>query len=452
VTSPSRPGRGRAVVLGASMAGLLAARALSETFGEVIVVDRDDLDGTGPRKGVPQGQHAHGILAKGREVIEEFFPGLTADLTAAGAIPIDIHHDVVWYSGQNRLSGARSDLLGLSVSRPALEDYIRGRVRDLPNVQIRGGYTATSLVTDAAQKVVTGVRISGTTEDEVHADFVVDATGRGNRAKTWLADLGYDAPVEESIQVNIAYSTRQYLRSGLLPSGKTALVTAMTPANPYGAVVLPMEGDRWIVTLFGIGAEIPPTDPDGYDAFAHRLRIDDLHAVVDRAEPLTDPRPFRIPASVRRRYEGLRRIPAGYLVVGDALCAFNPVYGQGMTVAAAEAEVLRDIVGESIDDVPRRFYAAAARVIDIPWDLAAGGDLAIPTSIGKRTMKIRILNRYVARVMRAAETDTTVSRVFHDVVNLAGRPERLFAPAILRRVLRPAEAVTEAERPARQPV
>jgi 2-polyprenyl-6-methoxyphenol hydroxylase-like FAD-dependent oxidoreductase len=452
VKSSSRPGHARAVVLGASMAGLLAARALSETFDEVVVVERDDLRGTGPRKGVPQGQHAHGILAKGREVIEEFFPGLTADLSAAGAVPIDIHDHVVWYSGQNPLSGARSDLLGLSVSRPALEDYVRGRVRGLPNVYVRGGYTVTGLLTDAAREVVTGVRLVGDVEEELSADLVVDATGRGNRAKTWLAGLGYAPPAEETIQVDIAYSTRQYVRSGALPSGKAAIVTAMTPANPYGAVLLPMEGDRWILTLFGIGADDPPTDPDGYDAFAHRLLIGDLHEVVDRAEPLTEPRPFRIPASVRRRYEGLRRVPAGYLVTGDAMCAFNPVYGQGMTVAAAEAEVLRDVVRESLEDVPRRFYAKAARVIDIPWDLAAGGDLAIPTTVGKRTLKIRILNRYVARVMRAAETDTVVSRVFLDVVNLASRPERLFSPAVLRRVLFGRPAVTETAPSVPQPV
>src|SRR5213078_3028205 len=103
--------------------------------------------------------------------------------------------------------------------------------------------------------------------------------------------------------------------------------------------------------------------------------------------------------------ERLRRMPAGYVVVGDALCAFNPVYGQGMTVAAAEAEVLRDVLRDSHDNVPRRFYTRAARVIDIPWDMAAGGDLAIPSSVGKRTMKIRFLNRYVAKVLRAAEVD-----------------------------------------------
>ncbi|HEY1487846.1 MAG TPA: hypothetical protein VGF84_17195, partial [Micromonosporaceae bacterium] len=403
------------------------------------IVDRDALDGPGPRKGVPQGRHAHGILAKGREVLEEFFPGLTANLAAAGATPIDIPYDLVWYTGQTRLAGAPSELLGLSVSRPALEDYIRGRVRALSNVTVRGAITATGLRTDVSG-AVDGVRIvgpDGGDEQELDADLVVDATGRGNRAKTWMAELGYAAPIEETVQADIAYATRWYVRDEPLPSGRVGLVTAMSPDNPYGAVLLPMEGSRWILTLFGIGADNPPTDPDAYDRFAHRLAIDDLHNVIDYAKPLTDPRAFRVPASVRRRYERLRRIPDGYVVLGDAMCAFNPVYGQGMTVAAIEATVLRDVVRDSHDDVPRRFYPKAAKVIDIPWDMAAGGDLAMPTAIGRRTLKIRILNRYTARVLRAATADAMVSQVFHEALNLTGGPERLFAPTVLRRVLFP---------------
>ncbi|HEY2792095.1 MAG TPA: FAD-dependent monooxygenase [Micromonosporaceae bacterium] len=431
---------GRALVLGASMAGLLAARALSESYGQVTVLDRDDLTGSGPRKGVPQGRHTHGILAKGRDVMEELFPGLTSDLAAAGAIPIDIPYDLVWYTGQTRLAGTRSDLLGLSVSRPGLETYIRGRVCALPNVTVRGGLEATGLHTDATG-AVDGIRYVLAGEDEEHtldADLVVDATGRGNRAKTWLSALGYEPPIEETVQADIAYSTRWYQRDEPLPSGRAGLITAMSPDNPYGAALLPVEGNRWTLTLFGIGTDSPPTDPDAYDRFAHRLAIEDLHAVVDWATPLTEPRAFRVPASIRRRYERLRRVPDGYVVLGDAMCAFNPVYGQGMTVAAIEATVLRDVVRQSYRDVPGRFYPLAAKVLDVPWDMSAGGDLAMPSAIGRRTLKIRILNRYTARVLRAATSDATVSRVFHEALNLSGGPERLFAPTVLRRVLFPA--------------
>lgn len=430
---------GRAVVLGASMAGLLAARVLSETFDDVIVVDRDDLVGTGSRKGVPQGHHPHGILAKGREVLEELFPGLTADLVDAGATPVDVHNDIAWFNGTQPISRAPSDLLALALSRPALEDYIRERVRGLPGVRLRGGCEAVGLLTTSGREAVAGVKLIGPSGDyeECHADLVVDTTGRGNRSMTWLAELGHMHPTEDTVRANIAYATREYVRNKPLPSGLAASISSLSPSYPYSVVLLPIEGDRWIITLIGIGDDIPPVDVKGFEEFARRMPMADLHDVIDHAEPLTEPRRFRVPASVRRRFELLKEVPAGYLVMGDALCAFNPVYGQGMTVAAVEAMVLRDCLNESRDDVPRRFYRQAARFIDIPWDMAAGGDLAVPTTVGRRTMKVRFLNRYIAKVLRAAEVDTVVSLTFHQTVNLTSRPERLFAPHMLKRVLAP---------------
>jgi 2-polyprenyl-6-methoxyphenol hydroxylase-like FAD-dependent oxidoreductase len=444
-------GGGRAVVIGASMGGLLAARVLSEAFDEVIVIDRDDLAGTGPRRGVPQGYQAHGILARGRRVLEDLFPGFTAELTAAGAVPVDLHDDIAWFNGTRRISGAPSDLLILTVSRPFLEDYVRARVRRLPNVRLCGGYAAAGLLASGDRRVVTGVRADrlgpgaarGELPADLAADLVVDATGRSNRGLAWLADLGYEPPREDRVHAAIVYATRTYARRGPLPSGSAALVSALSPASPYSAVLIPVEGDRWILTLIGVGADIPPADAAGFRAFARHLPLDDLHHVIDHAEPLDEPRRFRVPASVRRRYDRLAARPDGYLVIADALCAFNPVYAQGMSVAAIEALALRDCLRESRDDLPRRFYARAAGLISVPWDMAAGGDLAVPTTAGKRTLKIRVLNAYVARVLRAAETDPQVSLAFHRTANLLSPPRRLFAPRMLRRVLFPA-----AERPA----
>jgi 2-polyprenyl-6-methoxyphenol hydroxylase-like FAD-dependent oxidoreductase len=418
------------------MGGLLAARTLSESYDRVIVVDRDSLAGTGHRKGVPQSQHAHAILAKGREVLEDLFPGLTAELTDAGALTFDLHNDVIWFNGHGPLSRAPSDLLGLSLSRPALEDYIRRRVRELPNVDLWGEHEAVDLITTADGSVVTGVTVVALADarQDIMADLVVDATGRGNRSTTWLGRLGYDLPAEDSVKAGIVYATREYVRRPL-PSGSAAVITLLSPACPYSAVLLPMEGDRWILTLVGIGDDIPPTDVEGFNEFARRLPISDLHDIIDHAQPLTEPKRFRAPASVRRRYDRLRRRPDGYLVIADALCAFNPVYGQGMTVAAVEALVLRDCLRESTDDLPRRFYAKTAPVIDIPWDMAVGGDLAFPAVEGNRTTKIRILNAYIAKVLHAAETDPEVGLAFHRTVNLTNRPERLLMPRTLARVL-----------------
>ncbi|GAA3452522.1 FAD-binding monooxygenase [Dactylosporangium matsuzakiense] len=418
-------GMTHAIVLGAGISGLLAARALSEGFDRVSVFDRDDLAGSGPRKGVPQGRHAHAMLAKGLEVLEELFPGLTGELTAAGAVPVDIHGDFAWHNGPNPMARARSGLTVLCLSRPALEDYLRGRVAKLPGVEVHGGRVATGLLTNADRSVVTGARVD---DEHVTADLVVDATGRGNRAPAWLAGLGYAVPVEESVHAGIVYATREFERGGVHPPS-LGVLTGMSPAFPFGVALLPQEGDRWIMTLCGLAGDAPPIDAEGFAAYATRLGIADVADVVFGAPPVTEPRAFRVPASVRRRFERLERHPRGFLAFGDALCAFNPIYGQGMTVAAQEALVLRTVTD------PAKFYAAAAKVIDTPWEMAVGGDLAFPSVPGRRTLKVRILNRYLARVLRAAEHHPEVALAFHRVVNLVAPPGHLFSAPVLRRVL-----------------
>ncbi|GAA1500224.1 FAD-binding monooxygenase [Dactylosporangium maewongense] len=434
-----------AVILGASIAGLLAARALSDTFGTVTVIDRDDLTGTGPRKGVPQGRHAHMLFAKGREVLEDLFPGLTGELVAAGALTVDVQAGFAWHNGPNPMARAASDLVVLAVSRPALEDYLRARVGKLPNVALRGGLEATGLLHDPATGggTVTGARVvpagagpggaAAIVIEELRADLVVDATGRGNRGTTWLGELGYAPPEQDSVMAGVVYATREYERRPLA-SGMLGVLTGVTPEYPYGAALLPMEGDRWILTLAGLGDDLPPTDEAGFAAYATRLPIGDLAEVVHGARPLGPARPFRVPASVRRRYERIPRHPEGFLAFGDAICAFNPIYGQGMTVAALEALELRAAVAGGLDGLPRRFYARASKVIDTPWDMAVGGDLAFPSVPGRRTAKIRFFNWYIAKLLRAAETSPEVAVAFHRTVNLTAPPERLFAPAILRRV------------------
>ncbi|MET7420228.1 FAD-dependent monooxygenase [Dactylosporangium sp. NPDC005555] len=431
-----------AVVLGASIAGLLAARALSDTFDTVTVLDRDDLAGTGVRKGVPQGRHAHMLFAKGREVLEDLFPGLTDELVAAGALTVDIHNGFAWHNGPRPMARAASDLIVLAVSRPALEDYLRARAGKLAGVEIRGGLEATGLLHAPAAGTVTGVRVvvmgagpGGATQD-LRADLVVDATGRGNRGTTWLTELGYTPPEQDSVMAGVVYATREYER-GPLAGGMLGVLTGVTPEYPFGAALLPMEGDRWILTLAGFGDDPPPTDEAGFAAYATRLPIDDLAEVVHRSRPLGPARQFRIPASVRRRYERIPGHPEGFLAFGDAICAFNPIYGQGMTVAALEAVELRAALEGGLAGLPRRFYAKAATVIDTPWDMAVGGDLTFPSVPGKRTAKVKFFNWYIAKLLHAAETSPEVAVAFHRTVNLTAPPETLFAPAILRRVFFP---------------
>jgi 2-polyprenyl-6-methoxyphenol hydroxylase-like FAD-dependent oxidoreductase len=429
---------GHAIVLGASIGGLLAARVLSESYAKVTVVDRDELhDDASIRKGVPQAEHPHALLARGRLVLEELFPGFGADLTAAGGVPVDIQRDCVWINDGRRVPRVVSGLEGLCSSRPALEAYVRGRVAALPNVVISGRHEAVGLLTTDDRARVNGVRILpiGGSEQRLPADLVVDATGRGNRGPTWLAEIGYAAPAEDLVNPGIVYMTREYRRAAG-DADFAAMIISPSPASPYGGVAIVAEGDRWLVTLIGVGTgNAPPSDPDGFLAFTTRMPTLELHRLLSQAEPLSEPKKMRLPTSSRRRYESLARLPEGFLTFGDAICSFNPAYGQGMTVAAVEAIVLRDCLRAGREQLPARFFAKAAKVIDVPWDIAVGADLRFPEVVGPRSTKVNIINSYVAKLHVAAERHATVGRAFLTVANLMAPPTRLFSPAVVARVL-----------------
>ena len=430
--------RRHAVVIGASMGGLLAARVLADAFETVTVVDRDALPPVGEhRRGVPQGRHAHGLLARGREVIEQLFPGMTGELIAHGAISCDLQQRVRWYNDGHLLSPAPSSMQGLCVSRPLLEGHLRRRLAASPNVEIRDRWSVSGLVTTPDGGRVTGLRGSGTDVPAriPDADLVVDASGRASRSPAWLAELGYDRPEEESVAVGIGYATRTYRRREDHLGGDVAVVAAPTRPSGRAGVMLALEGERWVVTLGGYGEDRPPTDPAAWVAYARSLPCPDIADVVEHGEPLDTPLAFRYPASTRRRYERLDRFPGGYLVFGDALCSFNPIYGQGMTVSALEALELRRWLADP-DAAATRFFARAARIIDVPWEIAVGADLRFDHVAGRRTPKVRMVNRYLERLHPLAAVDPVVGRAFLRVVNLMDPPERLLAPSIAWRVLR----------------
>ena len=437
-------GRERAVVIGASMGGLLAARVLAESHRRVVVIDRDSLPAAGAhRKGVPQGRHAHGLLARGREALDELLPGLSDELVEQGALRGDIQSGVRWCNDGHLLAQAPSPLQGLLVSRPLLEGYVRRRVAALPNVEVIDGWTVSGLATSSGPDrgdrgiQVTGVHGHGPDgiERTLDADLVVDATGRGSNTPAWLEHLGYQAPDEDRVEVKIGYATRTYRRRPDHLGGTIGVVIAPSPPTGRAGVALAMEGDRWIVTLGGYADDRPPTDPEAWAAYAASLPRPDVAEIVAAAEPLDEPLAFRYPASVRRRYERLSRFPAGYLVFGDALCSFNPIYGQGMTVAALEALALRDHLRHPRAQA-RAFFRTASRLIEAPWQIAVGNDLRFEHVNGRRTAKVRLVNRYLARLNRVAEDDGVVALAFLRAVNLIDRPERLLAPSVAWRVFR----------------
>lgn len=435
-----RSAEGHAVVLGASMAGLLAARVLSEFFDRVTVVDRDPMPADGQhRKGVPHGRHLHALHPQGAIVLDDLFPGLLARMTEHGAVRSDVSGSTRWLMSGHRFRQEHSGLLGVLGSRPFLEAHVRDAVRGLAGVRFVLEHDICGLTASDDGQRVTGVRIAAHGRPDsvrsVPADLVVDATGRGSRTPVWLEELGYDAPPEDRVDIGLGYASRIYrLRPGALGDDR-AVVTGATPRQPRGGVLAAMEGDRHIVTLTGMVGVLPPTDPAGFEAYAAELVFPDIAEALRGGEPLTDPVPFRFPASVRRRYERLRRFPGQYLVIGDAVCSFNPVYGQGMTVAALEATALRRLLARGGVPEPLRYFRTIARVVDVPWDVAVGGDLAFPAVPGRRTARVRLVNAYLARLHAAAEHDAALATAFLRVVGMLDRPETLLRPDRMIRVL-----------------
>ncbi|WP_405138045.1 FAD-dependent oxidoreductase [Nocardia sp. NBC_01388] len=417
----------QAVVLGTGIAGLFSARVLAEAFDRVLIIERDRLEGAMPRRGVPQARHVHGLMDRGRQIMEELFPGLTAELAAAGAPTTDVLRGSRWYIAGLRVHPTDTGLTALLAGRPMLEDAILTRVLAMPGVQLWQRRTAAGLL---GGRTITGVRLSDGTE--VPADLVVDATGRGSRAADWLAALGYQRPAEERVDVDLGYTSRMFRRKPDHLNGDLAAVVSTTPGF-HGGSAITLEGDRWHVTLSGMLGDHPPTDPMEFEQFAATLPVPDLHEIVRSAEPLDDPVPHRFRGSLRRRYDRTSAAPRGFLVLGDAMSSFNPLYAQGMTVAAQQALALRSCLP---DPVPAQFYQRAAVPIDIAWQMSTQADLRFPGVAGPRSLRSRILSPYTSRIPMAAHHDAEVARAFMRASNLTAPPSSLLAPAIVLRVLR----------------
>jgi 2-polyprenyl-6-methoxyphenol hydroxylase-like FAD-dependent oxidoreductase len=437
-----------AVVLGASMAGLLAARALTDSYKRVTVVERDALPTDWQqRRGVPQGRHVHALLARGGQALDSLLPGLTKEVIAAGAPVGDLLGNVRWFLSGQRISQTDIGQQVLFAGRPLLEGHVRARVRALPGVTFADGHDVVDLVVAADRRRIVGVRVRengnangngniGAAEEIVlDCDMVVDATGRGSRTPLWLESLGYEKPFAEKIHIGLGYASRSYrLRPDAMGTDGLYL-HGWTPQHPRAAALVAQEGGRHLVTIAGLLGDYPPTDPAGFDEFVTTLLFPDVQEALRGAEPLDDPIAFQYPANVRQRYERLRDFPEGLLVLGDAVCSFNPIYGQGMTSSAMQAETLHRLLTDDRPFTWRRYFQAVAKVVDAPWEITTGADLAFPGVKGRRTAKIRLVNVYVPRLHAAATTDRSLAAAFVRVTGLLDRPEALLRPDRALRVL-----------------
>src|SRR6185437_8574888 len=419
----------RAIVLGASMGGLLAARVLADFFGTVEVIERDELpEDPENRRGVPQGRHVHALLARGAQALDELFPGLLDGLVAAGA-PVwddgDVSKGYFSYSGHRVLrtgvvAGDTKEMALYMSSRPLLECHVRRRLQRTGNVTIRAGHDVAELPSPPDRKRITGVRVAdraGGDPQELAGDLVVDAMGRSAHTPALLEQLGYGRPAEDHITMHTTYVS-QRLR---IPAGTLKQMLAIispAPGRPTGMFLVGYEHDTWIFTVFGMVGHEPPRDLAGMLSFAEPYAPAQMLAAVGAGEPLGPVVQHRMPSSQWRRYDKMRRLPDGLLACGDAICSFNPIYGQGMSVAAQDALALRDCLRHGVTDLPRRYFRATAKGIGVAWQTGASSDLAFPAVEGRRTPAMRAANGLVDFILTACESDLDVANQFFRVTGL----------------------------------
>jgi 2-polyprenyl-6-methoxyphenol hydroxylase-like FAD-dependent oxidoreductase len=429
-----------AVVVGGGFAGLLTAEILTRHFAKVTLLERDRLpDGPESRAGVPQARHIHGLLVRGWRILDELLPSLRGDLLRAGAHVLDVMNDIVRLGPSGWCPRGRSSYVTVACSRALLEWSIRRQVLQNPRVRVVDGFDAAGLLFDVRSGVVRGVRHRSERGRDVVADWVVDATGRRSRAPEWLAELGY-APVEETCVNSYAgYASRCYEPPpNLRRDWKALLVGSRAPALPRAGALSPLEGNRWIVTLSGAARDYPPTDERGFLEFARTLAHPILHDVLVRSKPLSRIAGYQQNESRLRHYERMRRMPARFLILADAACALNPVYGQGMTAAALAAQLLdrsfadagtgerRDWVGFEL-----RFQKRLARSNAALWTMATAEDYRYPETRGRRrTAWTRMTHAYLDRIFSLAAQREDVYGQLLQVGHLLKKPRALARPDI----------------------
>lgn len=455
ISGPADSGTGqrlgrRALVLGGSLAGLLSGSVLAERFDQVVIVERDDISAqsSGARRGVPQGQHTHGLLVSGSQALERLLPGFTEDLIAQGAVPTDIIGRFRWRFGPEEQARFDSGMEGLLASRPLIEDEVRRRVLRMPNVVLLGGYDIVGLAVSEDRRRVLGAQVAARTPETsppaelieggaVLADLVVDATGRGSRAATWMADLGYPAVEESVVEAGLTYVTRHFRHKIGVLDDLDADISGDGAGGTRTGVAIRQEGGIWAVTLCGGFGEQPPTELAEFLTFARGLPTSGTAEVAAECEPIEGPLTFRYPSSRWLHWEKVVDPPERFAVIGDALCSFNPVYGQGMSSAALQAEALAEVLNHGLTGLSARAAKAFAEVVATPWILATGSDRRHPSQPTKPLAE-RLLDRYLDRVLATAAHDREVTMAFSRVLNLLAAPPSLMAPRIVVRVLRPA--------------
>ncbi|MET0702038.1 MAG: oxidoreductase [Mycobacterium sp.] len=428
------------IIIGASIAGLCAARVLSAHYRQVTLFDRDELPDTPTqRAAVPQGRHVHMLMARGAAEFESLFPGLLADMVAAGVPILENRPDCIHFGAAGHVLGTdhslRDEFTAYVPSRPHLEWQIRERVRAIPNVEIRQEAVAEPLFCPAEERV-TGVLLDARDEDSaVLADLVVDATGRGTRLPMWLEQWGFDRPPEETVDVGIGYASQQVrIPAGLIQ--EKVVVAGASRDQPLGLGMLYYEDGNWNVTTFGIAKVEPPQSFPEMCALADQVLPPHVSAALRAGEPIGDLSFHRYPVSRWRRYDKLNRFPAGIIPFGDSVVSFNPTFGQGMTMSSIQADNLRGVLASGDPDLAGRLAKATAKTTLPVWLMTSIGDQVLHLAPGPRPWWYGPVGNLFDQFLGAAETDPVLAEWFLRRFSLLDSLYMVPSPALVGRTIR----------------
>jgi 2-polyprenyl-6-methoxyphenol hydroxylase-like FAD-dependent oxidoreductase len=433
----------QAVVVGAGMGGLTAAKVLSAHFEHVTVLDRDSLpEKPGPRQGTPQARHTHVLLAGGQKALAELLPSLERDLEGAGAVKMPVSHILVERPGYDPFPQRDLGFDVLCMSRPLLEFRTRRRIEQETNISLRSRCRVTELVASSDGAAVTAVRVEDAEGqiETIATDLIVDASGRAALTLALLEAVCIAKPDESEIGIDLAYSTAVFEIPDDAPTSWKALLHLPTaPHSSRGAFIFPIENERWIVTLTGNHGDACPGDIEGFMKFAKELRTVTVYNAIRNAKQLGEIARFVLPASVRRHFERLQQFPRGLIPIGDSICRFNPVFGQGMSVAAQEAGVLgcllvsRAELPDPLDGLAPAFFAEIQDLLGAPWATAVN-DFVYPKTRGDRPPDFQQRLQYGIALVRLAAEDPSVHKTVTEVNHLLRPQSVLRDPALAERV------------------
>jgi 2-polyprenyl-6-methoxyphenol hydroxylase-like FAD-dependent oxidoreductase len=426
----------KAIVIGGSIAGLLAARVLSDYFEEVVLIEKDRYsEDDKVRNGTPQANHIHLLLVRGKEILLEYFPDLERDLMENGANKIDFLNDGRFYLPSGWAQRFESGVVTFTCTRTLLENSIRHQVQKISKIKIQDGVVITSFVSEGANKI----SLKTITNETIHADLIVDCTGRNTRTPDWLESIDYPKLTDTRVNSYVGYATRRYIPpKNVKREWKMLSILSNPTTNPRLGAIYPIENGKWLVFLSGIGKVYPPIEEDGYLEFAKSLENNELYDAMKDAVPDSDIYGYRVQGSRRYHYESMSRWPENFIVLGDAVAVFNPFYGQGITSAALGAKVLDSMLGkQNLDkNFTKKFQKRLAKAISLPWILGTSEDLRWPTTTGKKPNAItKMVQNHAQRVLLLGPKSKLATKSFLQMMHMVSSPVIIFHPVILLQLI-----------------